>query len=149
MDNKWPAARVVHLIGGCRAINDHNQLVHFFPNTMEGVEWRFEASSYAAIYRNLESLGFSIVGVDFYSHVMVVEGNVPPNWRSYYRTGNTAWTTEETAQKWRNIGHGGFKKKDGVLWDTANRIGHQLRVCDWRLRGISEAYNKQLIARMK
>ena len=36
-----------------------------------------------------------------------------------------------------------------MLWDTASRIGHQLRVCDWRLREISEAYSTQLLARLK
>ena len=36
-----------------------------------------------------------------------------------------------------------------MLWDTASRIGHQLRVCDWRLREISEAYSNQLLARLK
>ncbi len=149
MNEKWPAARIVHLIGGCRAINDHDSIVRFFPKTMEGKEWQFEISAYSAIYRNLESLGFFIVGVDFYSHILEVEGSVPPNWRSYYRTGKTSWATEEASQKWRNIGHAGFKKKDGMLWDTASRIGHQLRVCDWRLREISEAYSNQLAARLK
>jgi hypothetical protein len=149
MDNKWPAARIVHLTGGCRAINDHDPIVHFLPNTIEGIEWQFAVSAYGEIYRNLESLGFQIVGVDFYSHVLEVEGSVPPNWRSYCRAGHTSWPTEEAAQKWRNIGNAGFKRKDGMLWDTASRIGHQLRVCDWRLRGVSEAYSNQLLAKLK
>jgi len=113
MDNKWPAARIIHLTGGCRAINDHDPIVRFIPNTIEGIEWQFEASAYSAIYHNLESLGFLIVGVDFYSHILEVEGSVPPNWRSYRRTGNRSWPTEEASQKWNNIGHAGFKKKDG------------------------------------
>lgn len=149
IDNKWPAARIVHLIGGCRAINDHDPVVRFLPNTIEGIPWQIETSAYGAIYGNLESLGFRIIGVDFYSHALEVEGSVPPNWRSYCRTRNTSWPTEEAAQKWRNIGHAGFMRKDGMLWDTASRIGHQLRVCDWRLREISEAYSTQLLARLK
>ena len=51
MDNKWPAARIVHLIGGCRAINDHDAIVRFLPNTIEGIEWQVETSTYGAIYR--------------------------------------------------------------------------------------------------
>jgi hypothetical protein len=74
---------------------------------------------------------------------------MPPNWRSYCSTEKTSWPTEEASQKWRNIGHAGFKRKDGMLWDTASRIGHQLRVCNWRLREISEAYSNQLLARLK
>lgn len=149
VDNKWPAARIVHLVGGCRAINDHDPVVRFLPKTIEGIPWQIEASAYGAIYGILESLGFRIIGVDFYSHVSEVEGTVPPNWRSHCRTANTSWPTEETAQKWRNIGNAGFKRKDGLLWDTASRIGHQLRVCDWRLRDVSEAYSTQLQARLR
>lgn len=145
MDNKWPAARIVHLAGGCRAINDHGPFVRFFPNTTDGIQ----VSTYGAIYGILESLGFRIIGVDFYSHVAEVEGTVPPNWRSYCRSGKSCWPTEETAQMWRNIGNAGFTRKDGFLWDTASRIGHQLRVCDWRLRDISEAYGAQIQARLK
>jgi len=145
MDNKWPAARIVHLAGGCRAINDHGPSVRFLPNAIDAIH----VSTYGAIYGILESLGFRIIGVDFYSHVSEVEGTVPPNWRSHYRTGKTPWPTEETAQVWRNIGNAGFTRKDGFLWDTASRIGHQLRVCDWRLRDVSEAYSNQLQAQLK
>ncbi|MFH0872052.1 MAG: hypothetical protein V1878_06110 [bacterium] len=149
IDNKWPAGRILHLGGGCRAINDHDPVVRFLPNTIEGIPWQIETSAYGAIYGILESLGFRIIGVDFYSHALEVEGTVPPNWRSYCRTRNTSWPTEETARKWRNIGNAGFKRKDGLLWDTASRIGHQLRVCDWRLREVSEAYTTQLLAKLK
>ncbi len=145
MENKWPAARIVHLAGGCRAINHHDPSVRFLPTKMDGIQ----APTYGALYGVLESLGFRIIGVDFYSHISEVEGTVPPNWRSYYRSGKTPWPTEETAQAWRNIGNAGFKKKDALLWDMASRIGYQLRVCDWRLRDISEAYGAQLQVRLK
>jgi len=149
MSKSWPAARIIHLSGGCRAVNEQDPIVRILPKAIEGVEWRFEIGSYSSIYQSLISLGLLIVGVDFYTHKHEIEGSVPPNWRSYYRSKKTSWTTEQTAQIWRNIGHAGFKRKDGALWDTASRIGHQLRVCDWRLREISEAYEKQLSARMK
>jgi len=140
MENKWPAARIIHLSGGSRAINDHDPLVRFIPNTINDIQ----VNTYGAIYGALESIGFRIIGVDFYSHVYEVEGTLPPNWRSHYRSSNTSWPTEETVQVWRNIGHAGFKRKDGLLWDTASRIGRQLRVCDRRLRDISESYSTQL-----
>lgn len=148
MDKNWPAARIVHLIGGCRAVNNHDPVVRIIPKTIEGAEWQFEISSYPALYQALGSLGFPVVGVDFYSHVLEVKGGVPPNWCSLYRLEKTSWATAEAAQKWRNIGHAGFKRRNGVLWDTASRIGHQLRVCDWRLREVSEAYRNQLLARL-
>ena len=32
------------------------------------------------------------------------------------------------------------------MWDVASRISHQIRVCEWRFRQLSEAYHDQLIA---
>jgi hypothetical protein len=145
MDNNWPATRIIHLSGGSRAINEHNPIVHFIPNTIKDIQ----VKSYGAIYGTLESLGFRIIGVDFYTHIYEVEGTLPPNWRSHYRTSNTSWPTEETAQVWREIGNAGFKRKNGLLWDTSSRIGRQLRVCDRRLRDISESYSTQLQAKLK
>ena len=148
-NNNWPAARIVHLGGGVRAINNSGPTVSFDPLTIEGKQGQFQISQYGAIYHSLESLRVAIVGVDFYSHVLEAKGIVPPNWRSYHRTSTTSWPTEEAAQKWRHIGHAAFKKKDGKLWDLGSRIGHQLRVCNWRLREISEAYCNQLSAKIR
>ncbi|HNP96609.1 MAG TPA: hypothetical protein PKJ63_13305, partial [Cyclobacteriaceae bacterium] len=148
-DNKWPASRIVHLVGGCRAINNQGQVVQFDPHTLEGKQAQFQINQYGAIFQSLESLGFGVIGVDFYSHVLEAKGSVLPDWRSYHRTSHTSWPTEEVAQKWRNIGHAAFKQKNGKLWDIASRIGYQLRVCDWRLREISEAYRNQLFARIQ
>lgn len=148
-NNNWPAARIVHLGGGCRAISNPGPTVYFDPQTIEGKQWQFQIGQYGAIFHSLESLGVPIVGVDFYSHVLEAKGFVPPNWRSYHRTNTTVWPTEEAAQKWRNIGHAAFKQKDGKLWDLGSRIGHQLRVCDWKLREISEAYCNQLAAKTR
>ena len=148
-NQQWPAARIVHLVGGCRAVNDPGPIVNFDPYTLEGKQGQFEINRYGAIYKTLESLGVGIIGVDFYSHVLELKGSVPPNWRSYRPTTTTSWPTEEAAQKWRNIGHAAFKRKNGRLWDIGSRIGHQVRVCDWRLREISEAYHNQLFARVQ
>ncbi len=146
---QWPGARIIHLVGGFRAINNFDPIVEFAPNTLEGKIGQFKIGSYGAIYNSLKSLSIGIIGVDFYSHILEVEGSVPPNWRSFHRTKNTSWPTEELAQKWSNIGHAAFKNKHGQLWDIGSRIGYQLRVCDWRLREISEAYSNQLNARVK
>ena len=150
MEQKWPAARIIHLVGGCRALVNQDKIVHFLPITIEGKEWQFEANDYYGVYQDLKSLGVQIVGVDFYSHDLEIDGCVPPDWRTYFsREGKTFWSAEETTRKWRNISNAGFKKKDGILWDTASRISHQLRACDWRLRDISEAYSNQLLAKLK
>ena len=147
VNQNWPASRIVHLIGGCRAINNRGPIVNFDPPTLKGKQRQFQLTKYGAIFHSLESTGAVVIGVDFYSHVLEAKGIVPPNWRSYHRTKTTSWPAEETAQKWRNIGHAAFKQKNGKLWDIGSRIGHQLRVCAWRLREISEAYSNQLFSR--
>lgn len=148
-DNPWPASRIVHLLGGCRAINIDGPLVRIEPNTIQGKITQFSAQGYGAIYSDLKSIGFDVVGVDFYSHISEVKGETPPNWRVYNRTNETSWASEETAQTWKGIAHSAFKKQNGHLWDLASRIGHQLRVCSWRIRQLSEAYHEQLLAKLQ
>lgn len=145
----WPAGRVVHLAGGCRAVHDPGPLVHLVPDTIDGKTAQFQMSTYGDIHNDLESLGLRTVGVDFYSHILEVEGSVPPNWRPFHRTETTLWPVAEVSQKWRNIGHEAFQKKNGELWDIGSRIGHQLRVCSWRLRETSEGYHNQLCAQVR
>jgi hypothetical protein len=149
VNQKWPAIRFVHLPGGCRAINGQDPVVFIEPHIIGGKKYQFEISTYGTIYKSLVSLGLRIVGVDFISHVLEANGSMPPNWRSFHKVGNTCWPTEEVAQKWRNIAHAAFVQKKGKFWDCGSRIGHQLRVCDWRLREISEAYRNQLFAKFR
>ena len=59
------------------------------------------------------------------------------------------WPCEEEVDTWSEIGHAAFTRNNGRLWDIASRVSHQLRVCSWRLRQISEAYSNQLNARAK
>lgn len=145
----WPAARIVHLSGGCRAINnnDPGPIVVLFPIATIGKQVQLTLPSYGAIYPSLQSLGLFIVGVEFYSHVLEAKGKVPPNWRPYHRCATTAWPWDEPDMKWSHIGHNAHKRKNGRLWDLASRISHQMRVCSWRLRQISEAYREQLFAK--
>jgi len=98
MNQNWPAARIVHLIGGCRAINNPGPIVNFDSLTLKWKQVQFQISKYGAIFHSLESAGAVVIGVDFYSHVLEAKGIVPPNWRSYNRTKTTSWPTEETAQ---------------------------------------------------
>lgn len=148
-EREWPAARLIHLSGGCRAINNPGPTVDLHPAALNGKNARIDLKEYGAIYADLESLGLPIVGVDFYSHVMEVEGRVPPNWRPYHKSPISVWSCQETGQKWRRISLGAHQRKNGRLWDLASRISHQSRVCGWRLRQISDAYHEQLVAHLQ
>ena len=45
-------------------------------------------------------------------------------------------------------GSKGIPGKNIKLWDVGSRIAHQMRVCSWRLRQVSEAYREQLCAKV-
>jgi hypothetical protein len=136
----------VHLIGGCRAINNPGPLVDLTPNTLDAKCARFELKSYGTIYWQLKSYGLGIIGVDFYSHALEVQGLIPPDWRAYHRQKQKSWPSFEAIQIWGTIRNAAFQNKNGILWDLASRIAYQLYACTWRLRETSEAYSNQLNA---
>ncbi len=144
----WPASRIVHLAGGCRAININNPgpTVDLLPLATNRKQVRLTIPHYGALFNSLQALGLFVVGVDFYSHALEAKGKMPPNWRPYDASNTTVWLWDETDMKWSHIGHAAHKRKNGRLWDLASRISHQTRVCSWRLRQISEAYREQLFA---
>ena len=146
---EWPAIRIIHLSGGCYAINKQDPMVIFEPPTLNGKQYQISIDGYGAVYQVLESLGIRIIGVDFYSNDFEVEGILQQKWISYNKTIYSSWLIENSAEKWANIGYAAFERKNGKLWDIGSRIGYQLKVCNWRLREISEAYINQLFAKVK
>jgi hypothetical protein len=146
---QWPAARTVHLVGGCRAICGLEPRIEVVPKALSGKVLTAELSDYGALYSTLESGNVEIVGVDFISDLRQADGRTPAEWRVYHKRTKerpTAWPCEDVTQKWADIGKSAYNEKIGRLWDLARRISHQLRVCGWRLRQISEAYYQQLNA---
>lgn len=149
-NSDWKALRVFHLVGGCRAVNGFGPSVEFHPQVSGGRTATFNIESYQTIYRNLDTLGAMVIGIDYVSHTMEAAGVMPPDWRSYPQTIAISGTScEEVAQRWAQIGHGAFKCQRGKLWDLARRIAHQMRVCSWRLRQLSESYRESLHARVR
>lgn len=144
----WKAVRVVHLTGGCRAINGLDPNVQFEPAALNGKKAAFVTRAYGTIFSDLETLKLELIGTDFYSHNLEVKGIHPPNWRPYHRFPRTVWPSEDEAQRWSQIGYAAFSRTNGRLWDVASRISHQLRVCSWRLRQVSESYCDQLGAKV-
>lgn len=148
-NNNWKAVRIIHLPGGCRAINGLGPNVEFEPLALNGKTAGFSSRSYGATFSELETLNLRIIGTDFYSHRLEAKGITPPDWRAYNRFPTTVWPSEDEARCWSQIGHAAFMKENGHLWDVASRMSHQLRVCSWRLRQISNSYGDQLNARVK
>lgn len=142
--HKWPASRILHLFGGCRAINNLGPVVELYPAPLEGKKLRLQLPNYPSIYSILEKSGLSILGVDFFSNAWELKGLIPPNWRTYHRRKPSSWSGFNAKNVWSNIGTAAFNRKDGTLWDLASRISYQILVCNLRLREVSESYNKQL-----
>lgn len=152
-ENNWPAGRVVHLVGGCKAINEPGPCVKLIPRATNTNLLQFQLPGYGALYSELDfkfaTIEFPIIGVDFYSHAIALDGLTPEDWRPFHKTGESAWYCEDVIQTWAGISHHAHEKKNGRLWDLTSRIKHQLRVCSWRLRQISIAYEEQLFASLK
>ena len=145
---EWLAARTVHLIGGCRAFNGFDPTVEFFPKTLDGLTTRFQSRQYGSLCSELAAMDVAPLGFEFLSHSMEAKGLVPTNWRTYHPwTKANIWPCHDQMDTWAQIAYAASEANDAVLWDLARRIGHQLRVCAWRLYQLSEAYRSQLAAR--
>lgn len=145
---QWLAGRIFHLRGGIRATNWFAPTVDIQPKTLNGKLAQIQSKIYGRTYGELESLGLLIVGVDFYSHLFELDGRIPPNWRPHHSPVN-GWVCDDAVTTWRHIAHAAYKAEQGRLWDLSSRIAHQLRVCGWRLRQVSDAYKDQLSARVQ
>ncbi|HKS10165.1 MAG TPA: hypothetical protein VJS13_11500 [Pyrinomonadaceae bacterium] len=142
---EWTTGRVFHFSGGLRAINWFTPGVHFEPKTLDGKFLQMNSRSFGGTFAELESSGLSIVGVDFYTSRFETEGQSPPQWRTHHSP-IRGWPCEDTIQIWRQIAHAAFTRKKGRLWDIASRVAHQLSVCHWRVRDVSEAYKNLLLS---
>jgi len=145
----WPSARLFHLGGGLRAFNGYDGTIVLQTKTLEGNVVSVSTPSYLAAYDVLHRLGKPVVGIDFLTLHPEFDNSQPPNWRSYYSQGGSATLCAEQADQWSFLAHAAFQHREPVLYDVSERIKYQLRVCDWRLRQISEAYRDQLHSRLR
>src|ERR1700730_15936776 len=100
----WPAAaRIVHLAGGCRAVNTAGPTVDIHPPLLGKKRARLTLPRYESLYSSLEGANLSIVGVEFYTHELEATGRMPPQWRPYHRSSSGAWPWHETDTTWSHI----------------------------------------------
>ncbi|MBD3811273.1 MAG: hypothetical protein IE917_03500 [Betaproteobacteria bacterium] len=145
--NGWLAVRIVHLPGGCRAVNNLDPGVKFEPFAVNGKIATITTRAYATLFADLHTLGLKPFGVDFYSTGLEIKRLIPPDWRPFHQWSDTTWPCSDEADRWAQIGHAAFSRKDARFWDVSSRVSHQIRVCSWRLRQVSEAYREQLFAK--
>lgn len=143
--DEWPAARLFHLSGGLRAFNAFEGRILIQTPNVEGTHLNFTSPDYYSAVDVLRNgLGRQVIGADFYTDAASYEGRSPADWKSLYSPGKHQSYCGSQADEWSFLAHAAFKRKDAALYDVSRRVSHQMRVCDWRLRQISEAYQDQL-----
>lgn len=145
-DSQWLASRVVHLLGGCRAYNGFDPVLEFRPTQTSGRTAQSTIRGYYTLFTDLENMDLGVVGADFNSGLREAKIFLPADWRTYHASSGSNWACSNEIDRWAQIGNAGYRSKNIALWDIARRISHQLRVCSWRLRQISECYREQLHA---
>ncbi|WP_139306129.1 hypothetical protein [Methylomonas sp. LWB] len=145
MNYEWPSIRVVHLKGGLRCVNEASPKCELYP-TSQNQSFIFNTPQYKQLYRSIESLNQEIIGIEFIDNSYQAKGADVPEWRAYNKSCSDRWKNEKAATLWGDIGNSAYTIKDGRLWDLSNRISHQLRVCGWRVKELSDTYHDQLVA---
>lgn len=138
-----PVIRELHLSGGCRAFNGMDPQVSISPPTLDDKKAIIKLSEFNHLYKDIKSLKLRIIGCDFFTSQEEAKSLQPPQWRTYCEAQET-WNCTEQGDTWSFISNSAFELKNGVLWDSASRISHQIRACEWRLRQLSESYADQL-----
>ncbi len=144
---KWPAARIVHLGGGCRAICNFEPYFEIVPNSASGKTLRMALPDFRSLYSVIESHKLHIIGVEFVVGTDQGDGLSPTEWRFFHRHPKSVWAFD-VIQDWRGISRSAHTEKRGRLFDLAARIAYQLRICEWRLSEVCEAYFRQLRSRV-
>jgi len=137
-EGQWyNVTRIVHLIGGLRAINKTGAKV-VIPMGSNDLVQLPSIRQYHDLQKSLISLGFKIVGIDYYETSQQAQGYYPPTW---YPNVNSSLNTED---QWRQLGYAAFKAGNVELMDISSRIAFEVRACNSRLRKLSEAYSVEL-----
>lgn len=140
--DKWPqAARLLHLRGGLRAVNNPGPEVLISAGAGSPVLTTLSLTTYGGIYTDLTREGLAPLGAQFYQHKDELVGLVEPEWRPIHGAGwlhNDVWTT------WRQIGHAATDLPTFELADLAFRVAFSLRATAARLMALSKTYEAQL-----
>ena len=135
--------RMVHLIGGLRAINKTGSEVIIPLGSNDPIP-KFSIDKYHDLPWNLISLGFKIVGIDYYETSQQAQGYYPPTWYPFHADQENKDTSFNAENKWSWLANAAFKAEKMELMDICSRIAFEMRACSIRLRQLSEAYNVEL-----
>ncbi len=143
-EGQWyDVTRIVHLVGGLRAINKAGSEVVIPLGSNDPIP-TFSIDKYHDLPWALISLGFKIVGIDYYETSQQAQGYYPPTWYPFHADQENKDTSLSAENKWSWLANAAFKAEKIELMDICSRIDFEMRACNLRLRALSEAYNVEL-----
>lgn len=143
-EGQWyNVTRIVHLLGGLRAINKAGSEVIIPLGSNDPVP-KFSIDRYHALPSTLISLGFKIVGIDYYETSQQAQGYYPPTWYPFHTDQVDQGSSLNAENKWSWLANAAFKAEKIELMDICSRIAFEMTACNLRLRQLSEAYNVEL-----
>jgi len=135
--------RMVHLMGGLRAINEAGSKVTI-PIGGNNFAPPLFIAQYHALHRDLISLGLKIVGVDYYESSQQLRGYHPPTWYPFHENQPDKNCSINAEHTWNGLAYAAYKAENIELMDICSRITFEIKACNLRLRQLSEAYNTEL-----
>jgi hypothetical protein len=143
-EGQWyNVTRMVHLVGGLRAANKTGSEVIIPLGSNDRIP-TFSIERYHDLPRNLISLGFKIVGIDYYESSQQAQGYYPPTWYPFHADQTDKNSSFNAENKWSGLANAAFKARNIELMDICSRIGFEVKACNLRLRQLSDAYNVEL-----
>ncbi|WP_324282611.1 hypothetical protein VKI21_10815 [Cyanobacterium aponinum UTEX 3222] len=140
--------RIVHLLGGLRALINENQILEIIPclSKKDNCIGKFDQDLINVLYL----LKLKPIGIDYFTNIDHIKGYYPPEWRlaSHYDYLIMSNLTVSIDMAWSHISSN-RTLKDTKLRDLSNRITFFIRSCKYRLREISEAYMNELLILVK
>lgn len=139
---EWKPARIVHLLGGLRAVDGRAEsvLIQIAPNRQL---LRFATPKYEQLYATLGGLSQTAIGVEF-PHPLTWEGRMAADWECFFPT--LGFRVMEERRAWSNIRHSASRSGEAQVYDAASRCVTYLDLLDIRLMELSSAYNRVLRA---
>src|SRR4028118_979412 len=143
-EDKWhDVSRIIHLVGGLRAINETGSKV-IIPLGSNSLVPTFSIDRYHDLPGELMSLGFKIVGIDNYEISQQVQGYYPPTWYPFHADQADNNCSFNAENQWSRLANAAFKAEKIELMDICSRISFEIRACNRRLRQLSKAYHIEL-----
>lgn len=113
--------RVVHLVGGLRAINNPgSEVIIRFGSSDPGIP--FSINMYHDLPCDLIALGLKIVGIDYYQTLEELKGYHPPMWYSFAtgRENKGSSSIINVENNWSGLAYAAFKAEKIELMDICS-----------------------------